>query len=469
MKTILVAGLSAGAVAAVAVGSVTVGQFLSGGGTQPEDVLPADTIAFARVDLDPSAGQKINTARLLRRFPSVEVRGQDDLKATLGTTLLEDNDLGLDYDEDVAPWLGDRAAVAVLPAPGSKDHVAPVVVLQFSDEAAMTATLEQAEKKLPGRQFGWATRDGYVFLAETGAQARTATAATQVLADDPEYAADAAALGVEDQVAVAWVDAGAAFDTLPAHQRKELAAQLGSAQPTGRMVAGVHVEPTYVEMTGQAHGLQASGVATAADVPGTGLVGDFPADTAGVLSVTNLGPAAVQLWKQFGEDPYLDLQGQAEQMGLDMPDDLGAVLGQEVGVGVLLGGDVNTWDFDAVARARTDRSERAVEVLRMVSGVEPDAVVRPTSDGWVLATSDALAAEASDGTPGLGNDPEFNQAVRDARTANALMYVDLARVVDFFLDPGDEGYADLKPLAAFGMSTTGTGNDGEFTARLLLR
>jgi hypothetical protein len=235
------------------------------------------------------------------------------------------------------------------------------------------------------------------------------------------------------------------------------------------MVAGVHVEPTYVEMTGQAHGLQASGVATAADVPGTGLVGDFPADTAGVLSVTNLGPAAVQLWKQFGEDPYLDLQGQAEQMGLDMPDDLGAVLGQEVGVGVLLGGDVNTWDFDAVARARTDRSERAVEVLRMVSGVEPDAVVRPTSDGWVLATSDALAAEASDGTAGLGNDPEFNQAVRDARTANALMYVDLARVVDFFLDPGDEGYADLKPLAAFGMSTTGTGNDGEFTARLLLR
>lgn len=499
MKTLVVTGLSAGAVAAVAVGGVTLGQFLSGGGSQPEDVLPADTIGFARVDLDPSAGQKLNAVRLLRKFPSVRLQGQDDLKATVGEMLLEDNDFGLDYDKDVAPWLGDRAAVAALPAPArSTEPVAPVVVLQFTDQEKMTASLEKARKAIAKKPwfgygatprvapesgpesaplektqrvpFGYATRDGYVFLAETEKQARAAAGAEQVLADDPDFAADADALDVGDQVAVGWVDVGAAYDAVPEDERKQFAEQLGATHPSGRMVAGLHVEPSYVELTGQAHGLQPTDVTSAAaGFPGTGLVKDFPQGTDVAFSVTNLGPAAAELWKYFGEDPYLGLDDEADQMGLRMPGDLEAVLGKEVGVGVLLDGDVDDWDVDAVARARTDHSARAVEVLRTLSEVEPDAVVRPTSDGWVLATSDRLAAEAADGKDGLGSDPQFGQAVRDADDANGLLYVDIASLVDFFLSPDDPDYQDFRPLAAFGMSSTGDGKDGEFTARLLFR
>ena len=58
---------------AALIGGVTVAvRGLSGGGSQPEDALPAGAIAFAKIDLDPPAGQKINAIRFLRKFPALK-------------------------------------------------------------------------------------------------------------------------------------------------------------------------------------------------------------------------------------------------------------------------------------------------------------------------------------------------------------------------------------------------------------
>ena len=45
---------------------------LAGGGDQPATVLPSTAVAYARIDLDPSAGQKVNAIRFLMKFPSVK-------------------------------------------------------------------------------------------------------------------------------------------------------------------------------------------------------------------------------------------------------------------------------------------------------------------------------------------------------------------------------------------------------------
>ena len=39
-------------------------------GSQPAEALPASTIAYASVDLDPSGGQKIEAIKTLRKFPA---------------------------------------------------------------------------------------------------------------------------------------------------------------------------------------------------------------------------------------------------------------------------------------------------------------------------------------------------------------------------------------------------------------
>lgn len=40
------------------------------GGAQPDEAIPAGALGYVRVDLDPSAEQKINALRLLRSVPA---------------------------------------------------------------------------------------------------------------------------------------------------------------------------------------------------------------------------------------------------------------------------------------------------------------------------------------------------------------------------------------------------------------
>ena len=98
------------------IGGVTVAvRGLSGGGAQPEDALPGGAFAFAKVDLDPSAGQKINALRFLRKFPALrdKVSLNGDLRETLFESVSESAGWEkLDYDQDVEPWLGSRVAIA---------------------------------------------------------------------------------------------------------------------------------------------------------------------------------------------------------------------------------------------------------------------------------------------------------------------------------------------------------------------
>src|SRR5687767_7602685 len=52
-------------------------------GPQPAEALPAGTLAYASIDLDPSGAQKIEAIRFLRKFPAFK------------------DEIGLDTDDDV--------------------------------------------------------------------------------------------------------------------------------------------------------------------------------------------------------------------------------------------------------------------------------------------------------------------------------------------------------------------------------
>ena len=99
------------AIVAVGAGGAFAFQQVSGGGAQPESVLPANTLAFAKVDLDPSAGQKLDAIRFIRKFPDAkgEVKEDSDLREVVFKSLQDDGQLkGVDYAKDIEPWLGQR-------------------------------------------------------------------------------------------------------------------------------------------------------------------------------------------------------------------------------------------------------------------------------------------------------------------------------------------------------------------------
>jgi hypothetical protein len=483
-KKLLVGGLSAAVVGGIAYGGLAFAGFLNGGGTQPEEVLPADTVAFAKIDLNPSADQKLNAFRLLKKFPSVKVT-EDDLKATLFEDAFNDNEHGLTYQADVAPWLGNRVAVAAIPAPGTDDNVTPVLAVEFTDEAKMVAARDDIDAALlkekqeamdtadfasgsdPAKardEFAYAIRDTYVLIGDNQAELDRAAAAETVLADAATFAADKDAIDGDGKVVLAWADLGAAYGLTDKADRAEFEEMFGDSAPAGRVSAAVTVEPDYVQMVGQTRDLQATGLNTTfQSAPGTGLVRGFPADTDAALSATGLGDALVNVWNEIGTTPVLDqLSSQARDMGVRLPDDLGVVFGTEFAVGT----QFTTVDGNSVIRANTTNPDRAIEVLVPLLELtgEPDLVVDKVDGGYQAATDRTWAA-AEQGT--LGEDPIFSAAVADAESANAVLFVNLDSLALAFGDWLDkEERANIAPLQALGVSATGDNTNGEFTLRV---
>jgi hypothetical protein len=192
---------SAGRRTAVVAGGVVVGLGLVGGaawaamsffatGSQPAEALPGGTLGYASVDLDPSGSQKIEALEMVKQFPALdkELGGIDADDDLLAKVFAEADCEGLDYADDVKPWLGYRFAVAAVDL--GEETPTPVGVLQVSDAGAAEDGLAQlAACNAESDSIGWVVEGDWAIVAETGDLAQQVVDATGdgSLADDDDY------------------------------------------------------------------------------------------------------------------------------------------------------------------------------------------------------------------------------------------------------------------------------------------
>ena len=176
-------------------------------GAQPAEALPASTVAYFSVDLDPSGGQKIEAIKTLRKFPgfadNVDLETDDDLRERFFEEVTKSGECeGLDYDADVKPWLGSRAAMAAVDL--GEDTPAPVGVVQTTDAGKAEDGLaklvdtcgagsddgagDSAEDETSEEIGGWVVEGDWIVLAETKEIAQQVVDA----ADGSTLAADSA-------------------------------------------------------------------------------------------------------------------------------------------------------------------------------------------------------------------------------------------------------------------------------------
>lgn len=167
-------------------------------GDQPSQALPAGTLAYAAVDLDPSGKQKIEAIRTLKTFPAfndeVRISEDDDVLGRIFELAQEEDDwcAELDYEKDVSSWLGDRFAIAAV-ADG-KETPFPVGVVQVAGEDEARAGLEKiqacAEESGEDEEVGIAfVDDTWAVVAETQQQVDTVVAGVEdgTLRDDEDF------------------------------------------------------------------------------------------------------------------------------------------------------------------------------------------------------------------------------------------------------------------------------------------
>ena len=156
----------------------------------PAAGLPADTLAYAAVDLDPSMGQKIEAIKALRKFPAftqgIKVDPTSDLRELFLKDALTGQGCDLQWDKGVSPWLGTDVGTAVVPTVSGGPQ--PVAILAVTDEAAATKDLPKLLScmKAPA---GFSVAHGWAIVASKTsiAQSVSSVAAGSSLADNADF------------------------------------------------------------------------------------------------------------------------------------------------------------------------------------------------------------------------------------------------------------------------------------------
>lgn len=433
------------AVAGAGLASVQLG-VLGASGPQPDQFVPSTAVAYAALDLDPSAKEKVDAHRFLSKFDGLDVTDSDSLKSRLSEELGDD-----------ASWVGDRVAVAAIPNPDSKSGVTPFVVAQFDDDSAMRETLDGVNA---AKRTGYRVLDGgYALIAESDAEVEAVAAALGqgVLADDAAYAADVAGLS-EDRFGTIWVDVEAAGEAAraAAESTGEPIGLEGLADVSGSMVAALEFSSDSVALTGRSTVKSASVPVPAAS--STAKIADLPADTDVAVAVSGLGEGLAKAWSAVTANDTLGLVESAADMGLVLPGDLLAVFGTDFAVGAELTTPALLPD-SVVAAARTDDADRVQELAEVLGADAPNLTVHATTDGY----------RATWGTPGEGSLTEtdaYRRAVDGDPTA--VLFVNLTGLRDGYGDAGldADAQAFLDTAEAVAAYTTFDGTGQRFTVRL---
>lgn len=478
-RGLVVAGSIVGVVAlggAAAVG-LTAARGLLGGGDQPEQHLPSTAVAMVKLDLNPSAGQKIDAIRFARKFPQGKGLQEDgDPRQGVWENLTKDVE-GAPSWREASAWVGSRAALAVLPDPADAGKPQVVGVLAVSDEKKALQDMGSL------RGAGVAAADGWLVVADStkAAEAALTAAGTSSLADSATFGADLDRLG-EDGVAAGWYDGAGLSKLLSSVASDQSLGGVSGCAGAGRKagfgaVSGhgafaLRFSGADLEVFGTAVGSTTQVVVSGA---GTG-VESLPAGTLGAVGLAGMGPAISSQWdaalKQIGDatcqDPQALLGPVEDALGLTLPGDLAALLGDKAAVAV---GGPDELGIPSVGLKVSSSAKNLPQVLGKVRTSLDDAglpvTLEPVDGGYVAATSeDESAAFKTAGA--LGTAPGFTAAVPDAGKASFVAYADVAGLLAAYGDAMPAANrAGLAPLTSFGMTVITT-PDGTSTLRMRL-
>jgi hypothetical protein len=465
------------AIVGLGAGGAWAWQQVGGGGAQPESVMPASAMAFVKVDLDPSGGQKLDAIRFARKFPKAkdEVREDSDLREVVIKGLQKDGQLeGVDYAKDVEPWLGKRLGLGLVPGKDAASKPVPVVALAVSDTEAARKSLPKLAASLDGE---CQVLDDYALCTEQGnGQLAAVVAAAQKssLSDNATFTKDMGDLG-EDGIAAAWFDASKLSKAVGGLGTSGLMALPTKASAAGHGAYALRFDGPNLELAGRVNGLSTE------IVPGstgtTGLTG-LPKDTLAAVGVANAGEQLRSAWPGIekslkslaGEQEFADGLAEAQDaLELTLPEDLFKALGTQL---TLAFGGMGEGHGDPQVAIVTDGDRAVLQRLAELGGEQTTGApltLKQAGNRSVLALSDGYADSVANGS-GLADSDTFKAALPDAAKAKFAAYADIAGLVAEFKDEASPEQAkDLAPLSALGITATGTGDHAEFRMRLTTR
>jgi hypothetical protein len=278
-------------IVAIVLAAVLVACGNSGGKTdetkKAAGLVPQDALAYVSVAVNPSDSQKSDIDGILAKFPKASKKTFDGFKDDLLTSAVKN--LGLDYQTDVKPWLGDELALAALP---NTPTPSPVGLIKSTDDAKAKAALDKAAKS-PDFKATYRIVNGYVVVVQKNDAALLDTVARQAgnsgsaLSNQAKFTRVVDKLS-SDRLVTAWADG----HSLLSLAKAELNRQVGKAHIN---LSGL---PDIGSAAADLHAVSSGAVISGlVETPGTTGGGDasitnnLPSDSLGALTLWNIGGA----------------------------------------------------------------------------------------------------------------------------------------------------------------------------------
>lgn len=493
--------VAVGVVGVVGLGGWAAMSFMSGG-SQPAAAIPANAIGFVSLDLDPSATQKIEAIKILRKFPAIEkqmrISSQDDLRRWVFEEIQKDGQCkGVDYDKDIAPWIGDRIAVAGVPSDKAGSSPTPLVALQVTDQGAASKGIRQlASCGDAGSDFGFAFSGDYAVISDSTRHARAIAASAEKapLADDAGFQKWMHRVG-DPGIITAYAAPGA-MEALTDMRPAMPGLATGPGSSTGLLLPQKELDRTHQRLQDMSKGFK--GMAAVVRFKDGAVEAQFAGETNPGIKGFTMSPKdhtqvtelpattgaafAVALHDGWAKS-YLDMMGKTmgggsvdqmlseakAQTGLDLPGDVERLLGDGVAVSLDKSLDLKTASQDptgipAGVRISGDpaRIQDALDKVKKAVGPQADALAVQQGDGAVALGFDQKYVGDLAGKGGLGGVAAFRDVVPEADRASAVFYLDFDAVESWvsqspmqtFLPADSEKQVldNLEPLRALGIS-----------------
>ena len=488
------------AVVLIAGGGYAAWQFLAGGGPRPAEVLPDSTFAVVTLDLNPSGGQKVEAIKTLRKFPSWKERtgltpDSDVIKAIFDEATKEGPCKSLDYERDVKPWIGNRAAFGGVQL---GDKPAPMLALQITDRENAKpgfAELVKCSGANKDDDFGWTVTDDYIIASDSTphAQAIATAGEKSPLSEDADFqkwTEEAGGPGILN----AYVGPKS-LKILSETMGPDFGSLTGGGADTGKdftkamkdfkgAAAGLKFADGGIELAFAGGGATDEGGKTVGEH-----VGALPKDTAAVVALSVPDRLLKELESGSSEDSMFslgDLFG--EQTGLDLPDDLITVLGDSLSVSV--GGDApanlnevsgpGEVPLGLLVHGDDAKIKAVIAKVEAKTGYKLSDLQATVSsgDGKVAVATNEEYAESllSDGD--LSDSEAFKDVVSHPDDAQALAYVSLQNewmdaLREVAADENDkeldEIVDNIAALRAIGASAWSEGDTGHGLIRVALK
>lgn len=510
-RRVVVGGAALATFAIIAGGGAFAFSQLSGGGAQPHDVLPSTVQAYARLDLDPSASQKIALFKLLRKLPDAAKELGDpetsDLRKLVIEEFVADTCTNVDYEQDVEPWLGQRIGIGA-----DLEAQTLLVAAQVTDEKSARAGIDTLAE-CGGEDIGLAFLDGYAIISDSQKTVDDSLDATakKSLGATTAFTAAMGELG-EQGILSAWVDGDSIAKALP--ELGVPAEEIEQLGEIGTMAYALRVDGNAIELAG------IGGMPESFTELDATPISELPADTVVAVSLSGLGSQVADQYDTFldqmfrlepptvspiesdplsGVDPeileqmdpetrarydeYLDSSSPSSnpfasdpfaagpedlinsfesEFGLTIPDDLETLLGDTFTMAVgranlenipALSGPEDITSLDVAIHTQGDPTQTQ-EVMQTLADLAAEyigvlLVAQQTDDGAVLATNDEAAQAVLDGGE-LGEQDTFRAVMPHGDDTVQGIYIDIAAIIDAIesAGPPDDVRDDLQQVEA---------------------